>query len=146
LIGAGSNSGLYAFVQNRPFIPPLAVDPVTPVNPPVDPGMPISQPSNPDLPVNLPSNPDLIANNPSNSPAKTDQLPTDPDLKAQTNDSNSLNTATNYGAILNVDLFKLPNKCHANGMKVNEDGTVELTGSCIPKHDEPLPDKMLNSP
>lgn len=150
----GSDAGFYGSLQNRPFIPSLAIDPVIPVNPPVDPGTPISQPINPVLPVNSPSNPDLIANNPNSSSvnnpnsssAKTDQLPSDPDLKAQTNASNSLNIATNYEQILKINLFQMPDQCHANGMKINEDGTIELTGSCLPKDKEQLQDKMLNSP
>lgn len=143
--GAGSDSGFYGSFQNRPFIPPLPVDPVIPVNPTVDPATPISQPNNPVIPVNSPTNPDLIANNPDKSPATTVKPPTDPDLKAQINASNDLRASANSGAILDVNVFKMPDNCHANGIKINEDGTVELTGSCVRQPDKPLENKMLDS-
>ncbi|MGB5962216.1 MAG: filamentous hemagglutinin N-terminal domain-containing protein [Coleofasciculaceae cyanobacterium] len=137
----GTDAGFYGSFQNRPFIP------AAPINPQVDaPDTPVSQPINPVLPVNSPSSPDLIANNPNSSLANTDQLPKNPDLQAQTNDSNSLNRATNPGRILNVDLFQISDKCQATGMKINEDGTIELTGSCLPKDDEQPKNEMLNPP
>ncbi|MGC1393650.1 MAG: hypothetical protein WA828_05145, partial [Coleofasciculaceae cyanobacterium] len=140
-IGAGSDSGFYGSFQNRPFIP------AAPINPQVDaPDTPVSQPINPVLPVNSPSSPDLIANNPNSSLTNTDQLPTNPDLQAQTNDSNSLNRATNQGIILNIDLFQISDKCQATGMNVNEDGTIEMTSSCVPKDEEQPENEMLNPP
>lgn len=144
VFGAGSDTGFYGSLQNRPFIPPSPVDPVLPVTPPVDPVLPIT-PVNPVLAVNPPSNPSPIASNPNNSsdssnsndsPARPDKPPTDQDLKAQANNSNTLNASANAGAILKVNLIGTTETCHATGMKINQNGTIELTGSCVRRENE----------
>jgi filamentous hemagglutinin family protein len=147
--GAGSDSGFYGSLQNRPFIPPSTVDPVIPVTPSIDPVIPVTPPVNPAIVVDPSTNPTLIANNPNNStdnnsPARLDKLPTDQDLKAQTNDSTPLRTSTNTGQILKISPLIVPDNCHTTGMNINQDGTIELIGSCIKKEDEQLPKDLIS--
>jgi filamentous hemagglutinin family protein len=151
MIGGGSNAGFYASLQNRPFIPPSPVDPVIPVTPPVDPVVPVISPVDPVLSVNPPSNLSPIASNPTNStdsnnsnnsPTRPDKPPTDQELKAQTNNSNTLSASANVGGVLNVSLLGATETCHSTGMRINQDGIIELTGSCIRRENQ-QPKKTL---
>jgi len=152
-IGAGSDSGFYGSFQNRPFIPPPPVDPVVvvpplPVDPvvvvpplPVDPVVVVPPPPvDPVVVVPPPPSPSLLADNTTTDQTDTtdatNRLPTDQELKAQTNDSTSLSTFNSTGGILNVSLVGAPDTCHATGMKINSNGTIELTGACVRRENE----------
>jgi hypothetical protein len=162
MIGGGSNAGFYASFQNRPFIPPPPVDPVVvvpplPVDPvvvvpplPVDPVVVVPPlPVDPVVVVPPPPPPSLLADNTTaDQTDKTDgtnRPPTDQELKAQTNDSTSLSTFNSTGAILNVSLVGAPDTCHATGMRINSNGTIELTGACVRRENE-QPKKPSDSP
>jgi ELWxxDGT repeat protein len=155
LIGAGSDSGLYASVQNRPFIPPSPIDPVVVVPPPpvvpvvvvppppVDPVVVVPQPPQPPPPLPPPA--DNTTADQTDKTDGTNRRPTDQELKAQTNDSTSLSTFNSTGAILNVSLVGAPDTCHATGMRINSNGTIELTGACVRSENE-QPKKPSDSP
>jgi len=150
-IGGGTNAGFYGSFQNRPFIPPPPVDPVVVVPPlPVDPVVVVPPlPVDPVVVVPPPPSPSLLADNTTaDQTDKTDATnrpQTDQELKAQTNDSTSLTAFNSTGAILNFSLVGAPDTCHATGMKINSNGTIELTGSCVRRENE-QPKKPLDSP
>lgn len=144
LIGAGSNSGLYASVQNRPFIPTLPTpgDVGGGTTPGGTGGGTIPGGT---TPGNIPGNTtpiDVIGSNNQPDGDNRDRInrpSTDFQQTAQTTDSTSFSTSN--GTILNVSFLSPPETCHATGMKINQDGTIELTGSCLPRTNE-QPKKM----
>jgi filamentous hemagglutinin family protein len=150
-IGGGINIGFYGSFQNRPFIPPPPVDPIavvptpipTPAPVPIPAPAPVPIPAPAPVPISTPSQPD----NPpqTDKPLQAAKPPTDQELKAQTNDSTSLSTFSSTGAILNVSLVGAPDICHATGMRINSNGTIELTGACVRSENE-QPKKPSDSP
>ena len=141
-IGAGTDSGFYGSFQNRPFIPDIPgdvgggtlPDPTGGGNTPVITG-------GGNTPVVTDNG--NVANNPQpdDNSDRLNRPFTDPDLKAQNNNSNTLRIANNSGTILKVDLFHMPANCHVNGMKKNQDGTPEFTHACDSKPNEQLQNK-----
>jgi hypothetical protein len=59
-------------------------------------------------------------------------------LKVQTNNSNTLSASANVGGVLNVSLLGATETCHSTGMRINQDGIIELTGSCIRRENQQL--------
>jgi len=165
VVASGNDSGFYGSTQNIAFSPVIVVPTPAPVPIPTPAPVPIPTPAPAPIPtpapvpiptpapapipapapapIPTPSQPD----NPpqTDKPLQAAKPPTDQELKAQTNDSTSLSTFSSTGAILNVSLVGAPDTCHATGMKINSNGTIELTGACVRRENE-QPKKPSDSP
>jgi hypothetical protein len=126
-----------------PIPTPAPVPIPTPAPAPIPTPAPAPIPAPVPAPIPAPSQPDNPP--PTDKPLQAAKPPTDQELKAQTNDSTSLSTFNSTGGILNVSLVGAPDTCHATGMKINSNGTIELTGACVPRENE-QPKKPSDSP
>ena len=143
IVASGNDSGFYGSTQNLAFGPVVVVPTPIPTPAPVPIPTPAPIPAPAPAPIPTPSQP---ANPPpTDKPLQAAKPPTDQELKAQTNDSTSLSTFNSTGAILNVRLVGAPDSCHATGMRINSNGTIELTGSCVRRENE-QPKKPSDSP
>jgi len=126
-----------------PIPTPAPVPIPTPAPVPIPTPAPAPIPAPAPVPIPTPSQPDNPP--PTDKPLQAAKPPTEQELKAQTNDSTSLSTFNSTGGILNVSLVGAPDTCHATGMRINSNGTIELTGACVPRENE-QPKKPSDSP
>jgi hypothetical protein len=169
VIAAGQDNGFYGSTQNLAFDPvavvptpipspapvpiptPAPVPIPTPAPVPIPTPAPVPIPTPAPAPIPAPAPTPIPAPSQPDNPPQTDKPlqaakpPTDQELKAQTNDSTSLSTFNSTGAILNVSLVGAPDTCHATGMRINSNGTIELTGACVRRENE-QPKKPSDSP
>jgi hypothetical protein len=152
VVGAGSNGSFYGGTQNLAFDPvpvtPNPTNPTVPNNPtnPTNPVIvtdPVIDPITPTNPVivtdqTTPTNP-VIATNSStsdtsnNTTNQTDNPPTELETKMQSDTSTTSSSVVGYtGNILDVSLESVDTSCHGTELRINNEGKLEIIGSCLP--------------